>query len=84
MKKKKGLFSNQIVNLLVIVVVAGAVLFAYNTSTKPKQISSADLTTPVDMASIDSSNCIACHTDEGKIASLAIVDDSNDHGAEGG
>ncbi|NLC04172.1 MAG: hypothetical protein GX787_07840 [Tissierellia bacterium] len=84
MQKKNGLLKNQIVSLVVIVLVAVAVLLVYSNSQKPTQVSSGDLTTPVDMAAVDSSSCIACHTDEKTIASLAVVSDASDHAAEGG
>lgn len=84
MKKKNGLLKNQIISALVLVVISISLIFVYNNTSKPKKTIARELTTPIDMAAIDSASCIACHTSDQIIASLAVVSDASAHGAEGG
>lgn len=82
--KKNGSFKKQIIGAIVLVIISASLLLLYNMNAEPKPIIAKDPTTPIDMESIDSSSCIACHTDENTIASLAVVSDDEGHGAEGG
>lgn len=83
MRNNQGLFHNRILSALIIVALSVSVLALYKSSAGTSNVADS-LTTPIDMESIDSSSCIACHTDEGIISSLAVVSDASAHAAEGG
>lgn len=82
MEKKNNLFDNRIVSALAIIVITVSVLLVYKVSTNTNSIAK-ELTTPIDMESVDSTYCIACHTDEGIITDLALEEEEGDE-AEGG
>ena len=83
MPKKEGLLHNRLLSAIIIIALTISALSLYRFSTETDK-KAQSLTTPVDMAAIDSSGCIACHTDGNVIASMAVTTDASAHAAEGG
>lgn len=79
-KKKKG-YSKQIIGLVMMLVLTAGVLFSYQATQKSEHVAK-QLTTPVAMDPIDSSNCIACHTSE-RIIGDVVMEVDEGHGSEG-
>lgn len=83
MKRNGNLWDSRIFSIIVILVISVSVLAAYSIFNREVDHTS-DLTTPIDMETVDSSNCIVCHTDGNVLTELAVVEDASDHAAEGG
>lgn len=83
MAAKPGIVSNnRLVSAAAITLVSIAVIFGIHFLL----VGSGPLepTTPIAIEPIDSSNCIACHTDAEAIERLAVLDEDGGHGGEGG
>lgn len=83
MPRKEGLLHNRLLSAIVIIALTVSALSLYKFSTETDK-KAQSLVTPVNMAAIDSSSCVACHTDGNIIASMAVVSDASAHAAEGG
>jgi len=77
---KKG--SNRLISAFVMVVLAAVVIYGINSLTTGSN--PEEPTAPIAIAPIDSSSCVACHTDAGIIENMAELVDDGGHGGEGG
>lgn len=82
MAKKDKFYNNRLFSGVIMIVLSASILFGYQLTKKSEHIVK-QLTTPVAMDPIDSSNCIACHTSEGIIGSV-VMETAEGHGGEGG
>ncbi len=82
MSNKGNIFNNRLVSAAVLVILAVAVLAGYHLTKKDQHVA-GNTQTPVHMEPIDSSNCIACHTSEGIMASV-VMEVEEGHGGSGG
>jgi len=82
MAKNNKFYDNRFFSVAIMILLSVSILSAYQLTKKTEHIAKK-LTTPVAMESIDSSNCIACHTSEGIIGSV-VMDTGEGHGGEGG
>lgn len=82
MAKNNKFYNNRIFNAIIMIALSVGILSGFHL-TKKSEHKAKQLTTPVAMDSIDSSNCIACHTSEGIIGAV-VMESGEGHGGEGG
>lgn len=73
---------NQLFSAALLVTISLALIFIFDNYID-STISVNRLTRAIAIESINSSNCIACHTNEGIIAA-SVGEDDGGHGSEGG
>lgn len=73
---------NRFLSALIMAALTVVLLFGVHTLTTGS--GPQEPTTPISIAPTDSSSCIACHTDETVIESMAVLVDDGGHGGEGG